>query len=310
MRLLSALHLVANYVSVCTSTSIKTQLRRPNELYEAGEWFPPVAASVDPFLPMNRKEYLNLQRMYGRGHLQTAHGGFRCIFWRPHDSPKPRFWSNEKFIHESDHPEVSVIGGAVYSPGQTIFSPQGWVRDFAMSKSGLVASTAILALAAAGIDLIVPNVQIARLKQEELSRIREKLDEERQDYLQAISKLADEGFSRLSSQVYGDTISWARNESVFKLLPAAEKLKQSLFKLDQPLVKRVGARFLTDGVPAIGQALVERGIRGASAATAEEILKAFSSSWAKKIEERKLPQVSYCIKVSRMLQAPQGKKKS
>ena len=111
---------------------------------------------------------------------------------------------NEHFITED--------GGnsPVYIPtNELIYSSSINVRRGALEQQGLNATTALLTLAAAGVDIALPNISFS-CSAEEIQEIRCKPEEERVTYLRAIAEMADQSFSRLKSGDFRDIYKWQR----------------------------------------------------------------------------------------------------
>lgn len=184
---------------------------------------------------------------------------------------------------------------------ECIISFNPMIRKGALEQQGLSATTAILILAASGIDIALPNASFDRTAAEEIARIKQSLADERIDYLLAVSKMADESFNRLNSGHYKDVFEWAANEATFKILPKAKLLEGNLSKLDKSLLERAIVQFWKEGVPAIGKALVTQDRRSGLKAAAEEAIKVMSVSLAKGIEQKKTPEANYILKLSQEL---------
>ncbi len=196
-----------------------------------------------------------------------------------------------------DHEKVKV-----YAPyKEVVVSNSPTIRKGVLEQQGLNATTAILILAAAGIEVILPNVSLNRNAKPEIHEIKEKLAEERNNYLVAVTKMADESFSRLKSGDLKDIYDWAKTEATLKIQPKARLLQNNLKKLNSPLLHRAGVSFWQDSVPAIGQALVNDGAKGATKTAAIELIKLLSTTLAKRIEERQIPEAAYSFKLSKEL---------
>ncbi|MGH9872299.1 MAG: hypothetical protein ACRD9S_07515 [Pyrinomonadaceae bacterium] len=168
----------------------------------------------------------------------------------------------------------------------------------ALEQQGLNATTALLTLAAAGVDIALPNVSFSRASADDVAEIRRKLENKRVIYLGAVSDMADQAFGRLSSGDFRDIYDWAKNEATLKILPKARLLQSQLRKLDRSLLERAGLQLWQEGIPAIGKALVNSGKEAAIRAVAEETIRVFAGTLAKRIEERKIPQAAYTLKLS------------
>jgi hypothetical protein len=167
-----------------------------------------------------------------------------------------------------------------------------------LEQQGLNATTALLTLAAAGVDIALPNISFSRKSPDQIKEIRGRLEEERVTYIAAVSEIADQAFDRLVSGDFKDIYAWARSEATLKILPKARQLQRSFNKLDRSLLERAGFQFWKDGVPAIGKALVNSGKEAAMRTAAEELIRVLATTLAKRIEERKLPEAAYTLKLS------------
>lgn len=179
-----------------------------------------------------------------------------------------------------------------------VFSRSLPVCHGVLEQQGLNATTALLTLAAAGVDIVLPNISFSRKSPDRIKEIRGRLDEERITYIAAVSEIADQAFDRLSSGDFKDIYAWARSEATLKILPKARQLQRSFKKLDRSLLERAGFQFWKDGVPAIGKALVNSGKEAAMQSAAEELIRVLATTLAKRIEERKVPEAAYTLKLS------------
>lgn len=184
---------------------------------------------------------------------------------------------------------------------ECIVSSSPVLNKFALKDQGLNANTAILCLAAMGIDLVLPNICFEEASKDEVQSIKEKLKEERIAYLSAITSMANESYQRLTSGELDDVMSWARNEVAFQLYPKARHIENSLLKLEKKSLKQAGVSFLKDGIPAIGSGFVNNGWREATKVTIEQTLKLITYALGQKIENRIIPEISYIVKISESL---------
>jgi len=190
---------------------------------------------------------------------------------------------------------------AVHDPKGIYFTPSQRRRQFFLQKRGLDADTAILILAASGLEIALPNIFPDITASDELAQIRNTLEEERTKYVTAMTRLADESFDRLVNGVYQDTFSWGASEATFKIQPLVTELEKSISKLDKKLIKRSDIQFFKDGVPAIGSTLFEKGIKEAGLKACSEILKVFCTGVSEKIEYQRNPIASYILKVKKLI---------
>lgn len=188
-------------------------------------------------------------------------------------------------------------------PNDVLFSNNDAMCQRLLREQGLTAQTAVLLLAAAGIELVLPSAILEHCPWDDIQAAKEKLAEERRAYISAVARLADQAFDRLKSREYSDTVSWARNEAFFKIAPAAADLEDSLRKLNRKLLSRLKVGFLKEGVPAIGRALIEGGVKGGMRAAAAETLRLLGTSLSERIEGHRVPEAHYAIRLSKLLRA-------
>jgi hypothetical protein len=179
----------------------------------------------------------------------------------------------------------------------SFFSASKSRKRHAMLCGGLSSQTAVLLLAAAGLDITVPGFTIDLARTEEVAHVREKLTEERARYRIALTRMADEAMARLSAKVYRDTVDWALNEANLKIRPKAEEFHLAMSRLNRPLLQRMGADFLTDGLPAVGSSLLSDGASSATKKFIEILLTVLCKNLSRSIEERRVPEVVYGYKV-------------
>ena len=148
-----------------------------------------------------------------------------------------------------------------------------------MAHRGLDAETAILFLAAMGVETCVPRTLTRNLSQDEIRALQEKLGEERNRYMRAVAAMADESFERITSCYGADLLRWARNEAIFKIQPEAERLEVAFQRQASNTMKDILRELVKEGPIVIGRSLVE------PTKTAEhiidKILPIFSSRLAK-----------------------------
>jgi hypothetical protein len=190
----------------------------------------------------------------------------------------------------------------IHAPtNELVYSTSDVTCRGALEQQGLNATTALLTLAAAGVDIALPNVSFSRRSADDVAEIRTKLKNERVIYLGAVSEMADQAFQRLSSGDFRDVYDWAKNEATLKILPKARQLQSQLRKLDRSLLERAGLQFWQEGIPAIGKALVDSGKEAAIRSVVEETIRVLAVTLAKRIEERKIPEAAYTLKLSAQL---------
>jgi len=220
----------------------------------------------------------------------------------PNSSENPLLYATKKEIAGKKRINSVEESYNLYIPEReliTSFSPL--IKRASAKQQGLNATTAMLVLAAAGIEICLPNTSYDRKAEDEIFLIKEKLEEERQEYLESIAMMADESLHRIKSNDLKDIYDWAQNEAALKIKPKAQLLERKLKKLDKSLIKRAGISFWKEGVPVIGKELVSNGGGAAIKVLAEEVIKTLSTNLARSIEERKIPEATYVYKLSKSL---------
>jgi len=192
--------------------------------------------------------------------------------------------TGESFLWYQDWNEVIASGGKGLATELQIFdkfnkfilfSKRDSFNSIFMSNRGHDAETSILLLAAAGIEIILPNIPL----DSSTNLIKEALGEERDKYLIAITKCADEAYDRLKSNEYNDIINWARNEAVFKILPEVKRIEMSIEKISDRKSSRIYSELLKEVPIVIGQSIINPSEIAKN--ITERILPIFSSELAK-----------------------------
>jgi hypothetical protein len=182
-----------------------------------------------------------------------------------------------------------------------LFTPDPSLKQSYLLSSGLTAQNAILLLAAAGVEISVPSLTLDIARLDEVALIREKLDEERTNYLIRVAELADQTFQRLISGFYKDAASWAIDQAALKIGPVVRQYELAIRKLDRKLLDRVGLNFIKEGIPAITSALSEKGWSGATEKAIQVTLEVLARNLALSLEERRKPEGVYGVKISKAL---------
>ena len=73
---------------------------------------------------------------------------------------------------------------------------------------------------------------------------------------------------------------------------------RAMSKLDRNILKRIKYNLISEGIPAIGSALVEKGFREASNVSMVKLLEILNNILIKRFEERKAPEVVYGYEVN------------
>jgi hypothetical protein len=221
--------------------------------------------------------------------------------WFPKEGEEIRLRPNDELVYSPWNlyePGWGMSSGSSFViEGEFIYTKKEWIKDAHLIKMGVSARTSILLLAAAGLEFTLPKFSLGEPNADEVSDLKQKLHEEREAYLRAVSKLANESFDRINSGAYRDAVEWARNESEFHINPKVAELELALSKQNKTILKRLAINFIRDGIPSVGKALMADGIGSASKILAEESLKLASNSLATSIEHRRAPEASYCVKL-------------
>lgn len=183
-----------------------------------------------------------------------------------------------------------------------LFTPDVHYKAAYLQSSGLTSKNASLLLAAAGLEITVPNFTFDIARSEEVMLVREKLVEEKSRYISSVIKLTDEAFDRIGAGVYEDTVDWALNEAFLKIKPKAVQFEIAMSKLDQNILRRIGFNLISDGIPAIGSALVNKGFKEAAKVSMVKTLEVLCNNLVKRVQERKTPEVVYGYKVNQHLE--------
>lgn len=217
----------------------------------------------------------------------------------PHNDPDRPFVHRVELV-ETGRPNFLDIAQNDHAP---FFSASKHNKRMVLAATGLQVENAILVLAAAGLNLQIPNLTLNLARSSEIQEVRARLVEERADYRRAMAKMADEAYDRLVDEIYGDTIDWALNEAQVKLRPKIEEFEKAMRKLDRALLERIGLSFFKEGIPAIGSSLVTEGLLGAGKKFVEVMLQVLCTNLAKHVEERQVPDVVYGFKLKREIAA-------
>jgi len=184
---------------------------------------------------------------------------------------------------------------------EVIFSSSNIVNKLALESQGINSNTAVLCLAACGLDITLPNLSFNIMADEEIEKIRDTLYEERINYLNAITKLAQESYDRINSGDFSEIFKWAQNEVTFQLMPKARILERQASRVQKTTLKDAGFTFFKEGIPAIGKGYINGGLQEASKITAEEFFKLITFILSQDTEQRTLPEIAYALKISKIL---------
>lgn len=199
-------------------------------------------------------------------------------------------------------PETGTMSGLVVPEREFVLSTSDMVHKAYLIDNGLNAQTAILCLAAVGLEVMLPNVAFDLVADEEIERIKDKFKEERHSYLEVASKLAQQAYDGLKSGDYKDLMRWAESETAFSLAPKARLIEERVSSLATRQLRRAGYSFWKDGVPAIGAAYVGGGLVPAGAVAGQAALRTLVETINAGRSERLLPEIAYAMKISKELQ--------
>lgn len=203
---------------------------------------------------------------------------------------------------QTPDPETGAMSGLTVPKREFVLSSSEVIHRAFLRDFGLNAQTAILCLAAVGLDIMLPNVAFDTFADEEIERVKEDLKEERQNYLEVAAKFAEQSYERLKDGDYKDILRWAESEAAFKLAPRARILEEAVSSLAARQLRRAGYSFWKDGVPAIGAAYIGGGLVPAGAVSAQAALKTLVQTIGTGRSERLVPEVAYAMKLSKALQ--------
>ena len=192
------------------------------------------------------------------------------------------------------------------------FTPVRAFKRRMLSVQGVTAYNSVLLLAAAGLELQLPALTFDVTRSEEIEAVREKLTNERVEYVDAVTRMADEAYERLESGSYEDTVDWALDSAFLKIGPKVHGFEKAMRSADRKLLERLGVSFVSEEIPAIGNAFLERSLKEGGRQIIVSVLKTLCSNLFRSMEERKYPEVLYGYKVARHLEeehesAPRGR---
>ncbi|MFV1875504.1 hypothetical protein [Nioella sp.] len=195
-------------------------------------------------------------------------------------------------------PETGHREGLVIPKREFVLSASTAVHQAHLYDYGLNAQTAILCLAAVGLDVMLPNVSFDMFADEEIETLKADYASERHQYLEVMAALASQSYDGLKAGDYGDVLRWAESEVAFKLTPKARVIEEAISSRSKRQLRRAGYSFWSDGMPAIGAAFMTSGIGGAGVMAGKEALKALVSAIAASADERAIPEVAYAMRIS------------
>lgn len=198
-------------------------------------------------------------------------------------------------------PETGAMSGLVVPKREFVLSTSEMVHRAHLRDNGLNAQTAILCLAAVGLEVMLPNVAFDLVADDEIERIKDKLKEERHKYLEASANLAQQAYEGLKSGDCNDVMRWAESEAAFSLAPKARLIEERVSSLATRQLRRAGYSFWKDGVPAIGAAYVGGGLVPAGAVAGKVTLRTLVETISLSRSEKLLPEIAYAMRISKEL---------
>lgn len=186
-----------------------------------------------------------------------------------------------------------------YIRNDFVLSPDVMINRAALLEQGMNANSAILCLAATGIDLLLPNFSIDHLADHEISEIRENYGEERVAYINAISSVAHTAMNAFRDGDIDELRTWARNEAIFSISPKARTYEVAVSKYAKKSLIKAGYSFWRNGIPAIGAAYLSGGLVPAVSVAGAQTLQSLVQAISTSNEEKNVPEVSYAMKIAK-----------
>lgn len=178
-----------------------------------------------------------------------------------------------------------------------VLSPSKVVNQAALLDQGFNANSAVLCLAAAGVDLVLPNIAVDLLAEDEIFDIREKFEEERTEYIIAVTALSRAAVAACQNGDFDGVLRWARNEATFSIVPKARAYEIAVSKHTKNVLKTAGYSLWKNGVPAIGAAYLSGGVVPAASVTGAQILQSLIQATTIGKFSKSVPEVSYAMKI-------------
>ncbi len=204
-------------------------------------------------------------------------------------------------------PKTGAMSGLVVPKREFVFSTSEIVHKAYLRDNGLNAQTAILCLAAVGLEVMLPNVAFNLVADEEIEQIKEKFKEERHAYLEVIARLAQQAYDGLKNGEYTDVMRWAESETAFSLAPKARLIEERVSSLTARQLRRAGYSFWKDGIPSIGAAYLGGGLVPAAVVGGQSALKTLIDGISAARSERLFPEIAYAMRISKELKEKEKK---
>ena len=182
-----------------------------------------------------------------------------------------------------------------------LLSQEEEIKTEFLSTNRKNAKTAILALAAAGVEIGLPRIKLHIERREEFLTAKSKLEEERLEYIAAITKYANEAYERLMQSPDIDTIMWAQDQAQLKIYPKVIELELAMKKLNKSILDRLKMAFIGEGVPALGSTLSSLDTPYQKSVVLHKMLDILSKELARERQERAYPEACYQVKLSKEL---------
>lgn len=221
----------------------------------------------------------------------------------PHDRNTPALVYLEEGAWElPEDPNTGLRNGLVVPKREMVLSSSPYIHKAHLVGQGLNAQTAILCLAAVGLDVVLPNLSFDLIADEEIERMKEDFRGERIQYLEIVTGIAEQAYDGLRAGNFTDVRRWAESEVAFKLVPKARILEEAVAKGSARHLRQAGYSFWKEGVPSIGAAYMTGGIGAASISAGREALKTLVGVISATKEERTLPEIAYAMRIKKAVE--------
>jgi hypothetical protein len=131
--------------------------------------------------------------------------------------------------------------------------------------------SAVLMLAAAGIEIVLPSVIVRELNGELLAEVRDKLAAERMEYLAAVAELGGASATKIAKKEYSEILDWATDLIERKVWPKAVKFNRAMRMQDKAFLERLQYTPMLKRLPVIGAKALTGDIIGAGASLFQDI---------------------------------------
>jgi hypothetical protein len=153
----------------------------------------------------------------------------------------------------------------------------------------------------------LPNISVDLLAELEIADIRDKFEEERVNYINAVTGVARNAASAFSAGDFEDVLRWAKNEAAFNIAPKARLYEIAVSQYKRKALESAGFSIWKDGVPAIGAAYLSGGILPALSVAGAQILQSLVHATLTGQNHTKIPEVAYGMKIRSEINSSQNK---